>query len=378
MDRVTRRAFLARAALGAAGVALAPAVWPGSPAWGRPAPPADLIERNDWPPHWETSLATLGRSWLTPNHLFFVRCHLPVPELEPADYRLEVTGRVRTPLSLTLAELRGLAGAERTCVLECAGNGRALYRLPSTSGTQWEHGAVGNARWAGAPLAAVLSRAGLLPEARHVWLEAADQAPFPQTPRFLRSIPIEKAMDDVLLAHTMNGEPLPAFHGAPLRAVVPGWYAMASTKWVTALRVEDRPSDNHFMVNGYRYSYPGVEPAHAEPVTEIRVKSVVTSVRPGRERGTWEARGLAWAGPAGVARVEVSVDGGGSWSAAERVGESQPAAWRAWRAVVRAPDGARIAARATDGAGSVQPVAARANAGGYANNSIMEVPLRAA
>jgi DMSO/TMAO reductase YedYZ molybdopterin-dependent catalytic subunit len=352
------------------------------------APGGDLIVRNDRPEHWETTIEALGRSWITRNDRFFVRSHLSTPRIEAADWRLEVTGMVRTPLTLSLADLQALPQVEAVHTLECAGNGRGLFELPSTAGTQWARGAIGTAAWRGVRLSTVLQRAGVTPEARHVWLEAADQAPMPGVPRFLRSIPIEKARDDVLLAHTMNGEPLPELHGFPLRAVVPGWYGMASTKWLTALRVEEHASDNHFMVRGYRYNFPAEDPAAAPAVETMRVKSVITrpldgervspTRRDARSRPRLRVQGFAWAGPGGVRLVEVSTDGGKAWRPAGFMGEVAPGAWRAWATEVEvaAPSRVTIWARATDNAGETQPLAARANAGGYANNSIHQVSVR--
>ncbi len=379
MHRFSRRSFLlacSRAGLGAA-------VLGSIPRWARlglaaGAPPR-IIVRNEWPEHWETGLEALGREWLTPNDLFFVRSHFPVPVVDPATWRLEVAGRVATPLSLSLNELRSLPSVEAAHTLECAGNGRALFPLASTSGTQWERGAVGTARWRGVRLRTLLERAGIRPEARHVWLEAADRAPLPGVPPFLRSIPLAKALDDTLLAWSMNGAPLPRLHGGPLRAIVPGWYGMASTKWVTRVRLEAEPSDNHFIARGYRYVYPGEDPAAAPPVEELRVKSLITwplegaRIRP----GAVNLLGFAWAGPAGVRQVEVSVDGGSRWQTARFSGEAAPLAWRRWQAEVvlerRGP--ATLMARATDGAGLSQPLAARPNAGGYGNNSIHRVGI---
>ena len=377
MAATSRRRFLATLAAGPGAAALA-----SLPPWARAAIAAaepGVIVRNDWPEHWETSLAALGRAWLTPNDVFFVRSHFIPPDVDAATWRLEVAGLVETPLALSLAELRALPAVEDAITLECAGNGRGLFRLPSTSGTQWERGAVGTARWRGVSLRALLERAGVQPAARHVWFEAADQAPLPQVPHFVRSIPLEKAMDDVLLAHGMNGVPLSTRHGAPLRAIVPGWFGMASTKWLTRIRVEPAASDNHFMAKGYRYAYPGEDPLAAAPVEALRVKSLITRpldgavVRP----GTVEMRGFAWAGRAGVKLVEVSADGGSSWREARWTGEARPAAWRAWEAqadAARAGD-LTLLARATDGAGESQPMTARANAGGYGNNSIHQVTV---
>jgi DMSO/TMAO reductase YedYZ molybdopterin-dependent catalytic subunit len=348
---------------------------------GRAALDADLIVRNTWPEHYETSIAALGRAWVTPTQAFFVRSHFPVPDVDPESYRLEVTGLVRTPLTLTLPELLALPAEARTLTLECAGNGRGLFSVPSTSGTQWERGAVGNAAWRGPLLASLLRRAEVQPEAKHVWLEAADRAPLPDAvPPFLRSIPLEKALDDVILAHSMNGAAIPKLHGAPLRAIVPGWFGMASTKWVTRIRVEAAPSDNHFFIRGYRYVHPGEDPTKAAPVQEMRVKSLITRPREGARvaRGQVSVRGFAWAGPAGVERVEISSDDGTSWSAARFVGEDAPGAWRSWEAQLEAKGaGSRsVMARATDRNGEAQPLKAEANASGYGNNSVHRVAFR--
>ncbi len=379
-----RRAFLGL--MGRAGTASF--VLGALPAWARAAaahgasPPAELLVRNAWPEHFETTLEALGRSQITRNDRFFVRSHFPAPTVDPASWRLEVTGLVRTPLALTLAELRALPAYEATHTLECAGNGRGLFKLASTSGTQWGRGAVGNAAWGGIRLEALLRRAELLPEARHVWFEAADAAPLPTVPRFLRSIPLEKAMSDTLLAHAMNGEPLSRLHGAPLRAIVPGWYGMASAKWVTKVRVESTPSDNHFMAKGYRYVYPGEDPAQAPPVEELKVKSVITRPLEGARVAIGKVRvqGFAWAGPAGVRLVEVSADGGKTWKPAGFMGDTAPNAWRAWATEieVKTPATMKILARATDGKGETQPLEARPNVSGYANNSIHVVAFRVA
>jgi len=374
-----RRAFMR--AVGRAGVA----TWTlgALPPWAHAAAvPAELIERNAWPEHLETTLGALGRSWITRNDRFFVRSHLPPPTIDLDRYRLEVSGLVRKPLSLTLDELKSLPGTEATCTLECAGNGRALFALPNTSGTQWERGAVGNATWGGFKLPFLLRRAEVLPEAKHVWFEAADVGTLPQVPPFLRSLPLEKSMDDVVLAHSMNGEPLPRLHGAPLRAIVPGWFGMASTKWLTRLRVEAAPSDNHFMAKGYHYNYPGEDPAQAPPVETLRVKSMITRpLEGGREAiGRVRVQGLAWAGPAGVRLVETSIDKGKTWKPAGFMGDTAAAAWRMWATEfeIKSPARVTVMARATDGKGESQPVEARANAAGYGNNSIHVVRFRVA
>src|SRR5689334_14451818 len=218
----------------------------------------ELIERNAWPEQYETTLAALDAGGLdTPNRAFFVRSHFPVPVIDAASWRLEVSGLVEHPFSLTAAELDAMPHSERRVTLECAGNGRGLLALPSTSGTQWETGAVGTALWSGVALSDLLERAGVKPAAKHVWLETADHATLPQAPPFLRSLPIALARERAIVARRMNGDPLPRLHGGPARLVLPGWYGMASAKWLVRVRVEAQPSDNHFMVRGYRYVAPG-------------------------------------------------------------------------------------------------------------------------
>jgi len=378
-----RREFLARvtgAGLGlVAGDALSPLLRAAS-AKTAPIAPPDLgfIERCDRPPQWETQLASLDGQRLTPNELFFVRSHFMPAEVDAADWKLEITGRVHTPLTLTLDELTTMPRRTETAVLECAGNGRGLMPLPSTSGTQWAYGAVGCAAWSGVALSDLLHQAGLEPDAKHVWFEAADQAPMPETPRFVRSIPIAKAMQDVVMAYGMNGEPLPMLHGYPLRAVVPGWYGMAWPKWVTRIRVEAEPSDNHFMARSYHWNAPGVDPASAPPVETLRIKSLITYPRNGViGPGNIPVRGIAWAGPSRVWMVETSTDGGASWFPANMQTGESPYEWTRWNTTVLAQNRGplTIMVRATDGRSARQPVRPSINAGGYGNNAIHAVTI---
>jgi DMSO/TMAO reductase YedYZ molybdopterin-dependent catalytic subunit len=362
-------------ALGAAALSHVPSWAP----WALAAGPTGLIERNDFPEHWETTIAALDGKIITPNELFFVRSHFTVPKLDPAAHRVEIAGLVDTPATLTIAEIGALPRTERQCVLECAGNGRGLMKLPSTSGTQWEYGAVGNASWGGILLSTVLRKAGVQSEAKHVWFEAADRSPRSATPPFLRSLPIEKAMDDVILCDTMNGVSLPLLHGGPLRLIVPGWYGMASTKWVTKIRLEAEPSTNHFMNPGYRWVEPGADPALALPVETIRVKSLITAPLAGAKLPPGKVRtdGFAWAGPTGIKLVEVSADAGKNWQPAGFVGEYKEHAWRRWATEVTLEKAGRytLMARATDNAGNVQPLEPWVNVAGYGNNAIHRVTV---
>ncbi len=378
--RLTRRAFLERAAqtgaLSLAAVSL--------PAWLREAAatqrwrPIDVLVRNVWPEHRETQVGALGRSDLTPNDIFFVRSHLPVPQIDPAMHRFAVTGDVEREQSWSLDELRRMRAVDLTATLECAGNGRGLMKLKNTSGTQWGYGAVGTARWRGVRLADLIARAGVRSSAMHVWFEAADRGVHPNVPLFLRSIPLTVATSDVIVAYAMNGEPLPKAHGGPLRAIVPGWFGMASTKWLTAARLAPTPSDGHFMIRGYRYVVPGGDPLTSPPVEEMRVKSLITSPHGDAvKRGRLVVDGFAWAGSPGVRRVDISTDDGATWQEASLERSRHRWAWRKWRARVETGKGERlvILARATDGAGAMQPRVAEINTAGYANNAMHRVTV---
>jgi len=378
---IKRRDFLRTLGLSSAAV-LAGRVLEPLPAWAKDAKssaPA-LIVRNTWPEHWETTLEALGQAYYTSNERFFVRSHFPVPEIDVSAWRLEVTGLVERPLSLPLSELKKAPQTDAVHVLECAGNGRGLYKLANTAGTQWERGAVGNARWAGPLLSTLLYEAELKPEAKHVWFEAADRAPLPGVPPFLRSIPIEKALQDTMLALRMNGSPLPRLHGGPARIIVPGWFGMASTKWVTRIRVEATPSDNHWIAKGYHYVYPGEDPATAPPVQELKVKSIITWPQEGSRLGGGSVRfsGFAWGGPSAVRLVELSLDDGKSWRPAFLDPAMSPTSWRSWSLdlPVEQHGVVSVMARAIDGNGQQQPLEARANASGYGNNSIHRVTFR--
>ena len=355
-------AAAALAARGVRGQATVPAVVPQGPG---------LVVRNERPLDAEAPLSAL-EAFETPVDRFFVRSHFGVPQRVPAAWTLAIDGEVATPLQLTLAEVRALPSQSRAVTLECAGNGRGLYELPNTSGVQWERGAVSTATWTGVPLGLLLERAGLRDTAAHCWMEGIDRAPRPEVPTFLRSIPRARALDDVLVAWEMNGAPIPLLHGGPLRLIVPGWFGMASAKWLTHIHARTAESDNFYMAKGYRFP-------DQRPVEAMVVKSVVAYPLDGSrvDAGTLTARGQAWsgAGSGGIRGVDVSTDGGRTWSPGRLTGPDQPGAWRGWECDVAtgAPGPKRVMARATDRLGAVQPLRAEPNAGGYANNSVHEV-----
>ena len=344
-------------------------------------PKRDMLTRSVRPEDLEMPLSGFAE-YITPVDRFFVRSHVAVPSVDVASWRLQVEGQVAAPLSLTMQDLRGLPSVELVAVLECAGNGRGFYD-PAVPGIQWGHGAVGNGRWRGVRLADVLRKAGVKDSAREILFGGAD-VPLGTMPDFERSIPLEKALDShTLLAYEMNGEPLPEKHGFPLRLVVPGWAGDSWIKWVTSIRVLDRPHDGFWMARAYLHPgkpvAPGtrIAPDRMHPVTSLRVKSVIA--RPGDSDTllvgtTVPIRGVAWSGDGGpIEAVDVSVDGGRRWSPATlRRDQRTRFGWRPWEFNWTPSQDAyyTLLARARDAAGNIQPVDQEWNPSGYAWNVV--------
>lgn len=381
---LSRRTFLDRVGrFGAiAGVAGAVPLASAERLFAQASPTADRrIIRSMRPQDWETPTALLD-SWITPNDLFYVRSHLYTPSVELASWKLTVDGDVDRPLSLTMADLRRLPSVSLPVTLECAGNGRAFFE-PPVAGVQWQKGAVGNARWTGVRLADVLKSAGLKPSARFIWLNGAD-VPLGTMPDFVRQVPLTKALDaDTILAYEMNGQALPVANGFPLRAIVPGWEAAYSIKWLTHLEVREREHDGFWVQTAYRYPRmrvaPGaaVDPKDMAPLGGLVVKSIITAPAEGAavRQGDVPIIGFAWAGEANVTRVEVSVDNGSTWAAATLGQDQARYAWRQFRYVWRAetPGSFAVLARATDDQGRVQPVVPHWNPSGYLWNAVERI-----
>src|ERR1700692_2243440 len=257
-------------------------------------------------------------TWLTPAPHFFVRNHMHEPsELDPADWRLSLGGEVEKPLTLSLAELSRIETHSIVNTLECAGNGRSLHR-PQVPGIQWGKGAVGTARFSGPRLRDILQRSGVKSTGKHVMFRGLDEVPG-KVPPFIRSIPIEKALDaDTLIATQMNGSPLTKHHGFPARALVPGWIGAASCKWITEVKVLDKEFVGNFMSPAYRLPNEPIKlgdtgkPEDTHPVTALSVKSVIVGPRDGAnlKAGRTTIHGVAWAGEADISKVEISTYGG--------------------------------------------------------------------
>ena len=351
---------------------------------------ADMIVHEQEPFNAETGLAALAEGPLTCTEAFYVRGHGPVPNLDATAWHLRVHGLVERELELSLATLReAFREREVTATLQCAGNRRAgLLAVRDIPGeAPWGPGATGTARWTGAALGEVLALASPLRDAAYVGFEGADvcsQAKPPQ--RFGGSIPLDKACrPEVLLAWGMNGDPLPAVHGAPLRVVVPGYIGARSVKWLERIEVRSTPWPGYFQHVAYRLlpedATPG--PGAGMPLGLIALNADVLSPADGETvaAGPVEIRGYAFAGgERHVARVDVSVDGSTNWSQAELLEDLGRWAWRHWRATpVLAPGEHEILVRAWDSSAATQPEdeAALWNPKGYVNNARPRVRVRA-
>lgn len=308
-----------------------------------------------------------------PGSLTFVRQHFPVPLLDERAFRLSIGGAVAREMSLDLAELKSLPRVRRTHALECAGNGRAWIR-PEVSRVQWRLGGASVVEVVGTPLAPLLERAGLRASAREVVFAGADSGMTDgRAMHYERSLPLDAALDpQVLLITEMNGEPLTREGGAPLRLFVPGWYAMATVKWLTRITVIEDAFRGYYQVDDYVYH--GADGSHV-PVTRMRPRAVITNLSDGDVvSGPVTIEGMAWSGAGRIERVLVSVDGGASWAAATLTERSDDAP-RPWRFVwTGAPSGEHeIVARARDVSGDEQPLEPVWNVLGYGNNSAQRI-----
>ena len=277
---------------------------------------------------------------LTSSNHFFVRDHFPVPALDTTTWRLEIGGAVENPFSLSLSDLKAMPQTTYKCVLECAGNGRLfLHDVPE--GVQWGLGAAGCASWAGVRLVDVLLRAGLEPDALELVFEGADHGVPEKTLKpkneiyYSRSMPVTAAKrPEVLLAWQMNGEDLPEAHGAPVRLIVPGWYSVASVKWLTKITAIKRPFNGYFQTVEYAYwSHSDSLPPERIPITELFLTSQIAHPvihQQTRAGEVCRVYGAAWNAGTPIEKVEVSTDGGVTWNLAEFDGTAEDHAWRLW------------------------------------------------
>jgi DMSO/TMAO reductase YedYZ molybdopterin-dependent catalytic subunit len=344
-----------------------------------------MIIREKEPANLEMPFGTLD-GFFTPNEQFYIRSHFPVPEVDLANWRLRVEGAVEQTRAWSFDELRSLPVTTVPATLECAGNSR-VFLVPRVKGTQWVLGAIGNAEWTGVSLGEVLRQAGVRSSALEVILEGADAGALSEAPRpagrihYARSVPLGKALDDVLLAYAMNGETLTPAHGFPLRAIVPGWYGMAATKWLRRIVVTDRPFNGYYQTVDYAFWQREEAGVRLVPITEMQVKSAIA--RPGISEvvaaGTnYRVAGAAWTSGAEIVKVELSTDGGGSWQTASLGEEKARNCWRLWEFDWRVPNepGPRILfSRATDSRGRTQPMERDLDRGSYEINHCLPIEV---
>jgi DMSO/TMAO reductase YedYZ molybdopterin-dependent catalytic subunit len=344
-----------------------------------------MITREKEPANLEMPFSRLDGA-ITPTEQFYLRSHFPVPQIDLRSWRLRIEGKVARSLELSYEQLRKFGARTIQATIECAGNSR-VFLVPKVKGVQWELGAVGNAEWTGVPLREVLEKAGASNNAREVILEGADSGSIAEPPRpagkihFARSLPIEKAIDDVLLAYEMNGAPLTPAHGFPLRAIVPGWYGMASIKWLQRIVVTDEPFNGYHQTVDYAFWEPGENGPVLRPLTEMQVKAEIARPQNGEvvpANENYKVRGAAWSSGTEITKVELSTDGGNSWDTAALIGGYIPNAWRLWEFQWRTPAAAgsrTLLARATDSVGRTQPNSRDANRGTYMINHCLPIEI---
>ena len=324
----------------------------------------------------ETPIENL-RSWLTPNEVFFDRNQGEIPEkpIELSDWELIVQGEVKKELHFDFEAIRRMPKTIVSNTFECSGNGRSLLS-EKASGNPWTIGGVGNAVWGGVWLRDILEQAGLKETGKHIAFEGFEKALGSSGIKFIRSIPVDKAMTSTLLTYEMNGEPLPHKHGYPMRVLALGWYGTNNVKWLNKITVMDKPYEGFFMDTVYRVYQKGEDPKAGKVMNEINVKSIITQPIKGESLppGKVVIMGVAYAGERDVVKIEVSLDAGKAWQEASFIGPHEPYAWRQWQYVWDAREKGvyTIVACATDSQGKKQPIDAAWNVLGYGNNGMKE------
>ncbi|MFB6779325.1 sulfite oxidase [Streptomyces sp. NPDC056352] len=382
IDRRDLLKFVAAASVaGAAAAAPAQAAVAPGPGIVKPLPPELFTVRGT---NAETNFAALrSTGLLTPADRFFVRNHTVTPRIDAADWRLSVWGSGLTgpAVDFTYTELRALPSVTRTAFVECAGNARSFYATQQNqqvSGTAWTLGAIGTARWRGVRLADVLRRAGIGRDAVDVLPRGLDNEVISDGTnlgRVRRPLPVSKALDDVLLAYEMNGEPLPPDHGYPVRLIVPSWVGIANIKWVGDIEVSAEPLLSPWNTGLYRLFGPAYPPEGGAPLTRQTLKSAF-ELAPGASVPVHRRQvltGRSWSGGVPVRTVEISTDGGTRWRRARLRDEPRSGSWVRWSAdwLPKERGSAVLLARATDRTGRTQPDVAVHNTQGYLFDAVV-------
>jgi DMSO/TMAO reductase YedYZ molybdopterin-dependent catalytic subunit len=350
-----------------------------------------MIGLTERPPQLETPFSVFNNGAITPNDVFFVRYHLAdIPlDIDPDKFTLEIKGKVDKPLTLSLADIKKMPAVELVAVNQCSGNSRGFFS-PRVAGGQLGNGAMGNARWKGVPLKAVLDRAGVQSGAKQVVFGGLDGPVSDKTPDFAKALDIDHARDgEVMLAYGMNGEYLPVLNGFPLRLVVPGYYGTYWVKHLNEITVIDSVFDNFWMKSAYRIPdndcnciEPGTAPKATVPINRFTVRSFITNLADGQKvkaGARTRLKGIAFDGGKGIKDVAVSTDGGKTWMQAKLGRNLGKYSFREWRLSVKLPAGPHdIKVRATSNGGETQPLQSRWNPAGYLRNVVEIVRVTAA
>lgn len=347
-----------------------------------------LFKKTYRPPNFETPIEYF-KTPITPNKAFFVRYHLAgIPELKAEAWSLKVGGEsAERELNLTLDQLKKeFQAVEITAVCQCSGNRRGLFD-PHVAGVEWGIGAMGNAVWRGVRLKDILAKVGVKADALEVVFDGADQAVLDKTPDFIKSLPVEVALDEnTLVAYEMNGQALPHWNGFPVRLVVPGWTGTYWIKHLVNIKLVSKPESNFWMKTAYRIprgkfktvAFKSQQTDVNEPITTMVVNSLVTSLRSGQQfaRGTSiPVKGLAWDSGSGIDRVEISTDFGASWQSAKLGRDLGRFSFREFAYSIPTHDVGSLVvmARATARSGETQVEHLIHNPAGYHHNVIQRI-----
>jgi sulfite dehydrogenase len=350
-----------------------------------------MIRLTSRPPQLETPFAVFNENVITPNDAFFVRYHLaniPFDDIDPDTWTVEIKGKVDKPLKLKLADLKRLPSTEFVAVNQCSGNSRA-FSNPRVAGGQSGNGAMGNARWKGVPLKAVLDQAGVQAGAKQIAYSGFDGPVTDKTPKFVKALDIDHARDgEVMIAYQMNGADLPVLNGFPVRMIVPGWYGTYWMKHLNEITVLDKDYDGFWMKSAYRIPdtenamiEPGTAPKATVPINRFNVRSFITSIADGSKvkAGQTTLKGIAFNGGSGIKSVAVSTDGGKSWADAKLGQDLGKYSFREWTLPVNLAAGPHVLqVRATGNDGKTQPDKAGWNPPGYMRNVIESTRVTAA
>jgi sulfite oxidase len=365
-----------------------------------------LVTRSQKPYNAETPMDFIAEKYLTPNSIFYVRNHLPVPKVDAESYNLEITAdNLKTPVKISLKQLQQLPQIDVVATIQCAGNRRnEMTKYKSVRGGSWDAGAISNAKWTGVKLTDVMKLAGVMDKDgkfdnsfKHVQFEGIDTD---KEKNYGASIPVDKALHpegDVILALKMNDETLPVDHGFPVRLVAPGIVGARNVKWLGKIHASKEESKNHWQQNDYKGFSPNIDWHNVDfsampAIQELPVQSAIALPKPGQvvpQGQPIHVKGYAWSGGGrGIVRVDVSPDGGNTWTNAKLATPEQPRnkvwAWTLWEADVELPEKFKepgtkldLVCRAVDSQYNIQPESAEKiwNLRGVLNNSWHRVPI---